>query len=124
MILVGGENLIDMIQTGVQTRNVLFEANPGGSSYNLALAVGRQGEKVGYITPISSDANGDLLAEKLRSSNVELLGGRVSAQTSLAVVTVSNGSPKYAFYREQTADRLISIEALNAHLNRYVSIFL
>ena len=55
MILVGGENLMDMIQTGHQNHNALFEAVPGGSPYNLAMAVGRQGANVGYITPISED---------------------------------------------------------------------
>ena len=41
MILVGGENLMDMIQIDNQYQNALFKAIPGGSPYNLALAAGR-----------------------------------------------------------------------------------
>ena len=40
MILVGGENLMDMIQVDNQYQNALFKAIPGGSPYNLALAAG------------------------------------------------------------------------------------
>ena len=65
MIIVGGENLMDMIQTGRQNNNALFEAVPGGSPYNLAMAVGRQNIAVSYMTPISRDSSGDQLAEKL-----------------------------------------------------------
>ena len=36
MILVGGENLMDMIQVDNRNENALFEAVPGGSPYNLA----------------------------------------------------------------------------------------
>ena len=72
MILVGGENLMDMIQVDNRNENALFEAVPGGSPYNLAMAAGRQGVQVGYVTPISEDSNGDHLAAKLLSSNVRL----------------------------------------------------
>ena len=41
MIFVGGENLMDLIQTGHQNENGLFEAVAGGSPYNLAMAAGR-----------------------------------------------------------------------------------
>ena len=58
MILVGGENLMDMIQVDNQNDIALFEAVPGGSPYNLAIAAGRQGASVGYVTPISEDSNG------------------------------------------------------------------
>ena len=54
MILVGGENLMDMVEIGENTNNRLFEAIPGGSPYNVAMAIGRQGQKVGYLTPIST----------------------------------------------------------------------
>ena len=37
MILVGGENLMDMIQIDNQNENALLEAVPGGSPYNLSL---------------------------------------------------------------------------------------
>ena len=123
MILVGGENLMDMIQVDKQNENALFEAVPGGSPYNLAMAAGRQGVQVGYITPISEDSNGDQLAANLLSSNVRLLGPRVSAPTSLAMVNIEGGTPSYAFYREGTAERLVTLDKLIQNLTGEVAIF-
>ena len=60
LIAVGGENLIDYAdREGVAT------AHPGGSPYNVAMALGRLGANVAYISPISDDHWGDLLAETL-----------------------------------------------------------
>ena len=123
MILVGGENLMDMIQVDNRNENALFEAVPGGSPYNLAMAAGRQGVQVGYVTPISEDSNGDQLAANLLSSNVRLLGPRVSAPTSLAMVNIEGGTPSYAFYREGTAERLVTLDKLIQNLTGEVAIF-
>ena len=123
MILVGGENLMDMIQVDNRNENALFEAVPGGSPYNLAMAAGRQGVQVGYVTPISKDSNGDQLVANLLSSNVRLLGPRVSAPTSLAMVNIEGGTPSYAFYREGTAERLVTLDNLTKNLTGEVSIF-
>jgi len=123
MILVGGENLMDMIQIDNQNENAIFEAVPGGSPYNLAMAAGRQGVKVGYVTPISKDTNGEQLAQKLVNSNVSLLGPRVTAPTSLAMVNIENGIPSYSFYREGTAERIITLDTLSENITSEVSIF-
>ena len=123
MILVGGENLMDMIQVDNQYQNSLFKAIPGGSPYNLALAAGRQGVRVGYVTPISEDPNGDLLVANLLGSNVQLLGPRVPEPTSLAMVNIEGGTPSYAFYREGTAERLVNLEKLTKNLTDDVAIF-
>ena len=123
MILVGGENLMDMIQIDNQNENAIFEAVPGGSPYNLAMAAGRQGVKVGYVTPISKDTNGEQLAQNLLNSNVSLLGPRVTAPTSLAMVHIDDGIPSYSFYREGTAERLVTLDSLSKNLTSEVSIF-
>ena len=123
MILVGGENLMDMIQIDNQNENTLFEAVPGGSPYNLAMAAGRQGVKVGYVTPISKDKNGEQLAQNLFNSNVSLLGPRVTAPTSLAMVHIEDAIPSYSFYREETAERLVTLDSLSKNLTSEVSIF-
>lgn len=114
MILVGGENLIDFIQTGVEDGILTYKAMPGGSPFNCAMAVGRQGVSVGYLTPISSDSLGGTLAARLVDSGVELLAERRTEPTSLAVVALENGVPAYQFYRERTAERMVSLESLTA----------
>ncbi len=123
MILVGGENLMDMIQVDNQYQNALFKAIPGGSPYNLALAAGRQGVQVGYVTPISEDSNGDQLEANLLGSNVQLLGPRVPEPTSLAMVSIEGGTASYAFYREGTAERLVALDELTKNLTGDVAIF-
>ena len=123
MILVGGENLMDMIQVDNHDQNALFKAIPGGSPYNLALAAGRQGVRVGYVTPISEDSNGDQLVANLLGSNVQLLGPRVPEPTSLAMVNIEGGTPSYAFYREGTVERLVNLDKLTKNLTDDVAIF-
>lgn len=109
MILVGGENLIDFIESADGT----FTANLGGGPFNIAKAMARQGQKVGYLTPISLDQMGDRLAADLESDGVALLAPRSSAPTSLALVTLKNGQPSYQFYRQKTAERQVSAPLLN-----------
>lgn len=114
MILVGGENLIDFLQTGVEDDIPTYKAMPGGSPFNCAMAIGRQGVSVGYLTPISSDSLGGTLAKRLVDSNVELLAERNAKPTSLAVVALENGMASYQFYRENTAERMVTLESLTA----------
>ena len=114
MISIGGENLIDFV-SGDPAANGLpqYVANPGGSPYNVAMAVGRQGHKVAYLTPISEDALGDLLAERLVESQVSLAAPRVPQPTSLAVVSITDGIPTYAFHRNGTAERQVTKQNLH-----------
>ncbi len=109
MILVGGENLIDFIESS----DGAFTANLGGGPYNIAKALARQGQKVGYLTPVSSDQMGDRLAAGLIADGVELLAPRSEAPTSLALVTLLGGQPHYQFYRQKTAERRVSTTLLN-----------
>ena len=70
MIVVGGENSIDLVQVRDADGLPEFRAVPGGSQYNCALALGRLGANPRYITPISTDGMGDLLADALDKSGV------------------------------------------------------
>ena len=112
MILVGGENLIDFIQSDANTPTPSYQANVGGGPYNCAKALGQQGTDVGYITPISTDSLGGLLMETLQEANVRILSDRRAEPTSLAVVSLQNGAPRYQFYRENTAERNVSMASL------------
>jgi len=120
MILVGGENLIDFIQAKDPVNGLpVYRANPGGSPFNAAKALGRQvrgseAARVGYLTPISSDVLGGLLAQQLEDAEVALLAPRRSEPTSLAIVSLKDGVPAYQFYRESTAERMVTLEGLEA----------
>ena len=84
MITVGGENLIDYVQTGLAGGLPVYTAIPGGSCYNVAIAIARQNQPVTYATPISNDSLGDILADRLTSDGVILGAPRSDAPTSKA----------------------------------------
>ncbi len=113
VILVGGENLVDLFQTE-QGDGLSYQAKPGGSPFNCAMAIGRQRARVGYLTPVSKDNLGQLLAATLEGSGVDLLAARHEEPTSLAVVSLNDGVPSYQFYRENTAERMVTLEGLTS----------
>ena len=100
-----------------------FRALPGGSQYNCASALGRLGTRPHYITPISTDSLGVLLADTLVESGVVVAAERVDAPSSLAVVTLQAGQPSYQFYRDGTAERLVSAESLKAAMPAQTRVF-
>ena len=111
LIAVGGENLIDYVnREGVAT------GYPGGSPFNVAMALGRQGADVAYLSPISTDEWGELLSGTLIGSGVTLTGGRRPEPTTMARVTVAAGIPTYRFERDGTAERMVTLETLRAAL--------
>lgn len=107
VIAIGGENLIDQVVQPHATTN-----HPGGSPFNVALAAARQGGVVRYVTPISTDTWGDMLAARLAEAGVQLAGGRVAQPSTLARVTLCDGVPSYSFRRTDTAERQVSTAML------------
>ncbi len=113
MILVGGENLIDFIQDPPDGGHPAYRAVPGGAPFNVAKATARQDCDVGYLTPFSSDTLGQLLqADLMAEDRVEKLHAGSDLPTSLAVVSLTDGQAHYQFYRQGTAERDVTAEAL------------
>jgi fructokinase len=109
MILVAGEALIDMLPLE-RDGLALFRPVPGGSPFNVALALGRLGIPVRFLCPLSRDAFGDLLGRTLRDSGVDVsLCPLTDALSTLGFVTLDpiHRSARYAFYTEATAGCLL-----------------
>ncbi|WP_127143851.1 carbohydrate kinase family protein [Pelagibacterium montanilacus] len=126
MFVVAGESLIDLVaapQAG--PRGLEMTAHAGGSPYNCALALGKLGNRTGFLCPISKDSFGEMLAAPLDAAGVDqLIAGRSACNTTLAVVTRNDkGLPSYAFYRQGTAERDISVDRLRAALPDTISAF-
>jgi fructokinase len=119
MILVGGENLIDLIEAD----DGRFTASLGGGPFNIARTLARQGQSVGYLTPVSTDAMGDRLAGALQKDGAALLPPRSTAPSSLALVSMQNGQPSYQFYRQKTAERRVSAPLLNKIIPKHPAAF-
>lgn len=110
MIVVGGEALVDLVPVP-GTRDVGGPLQPrwGGGPYNVAVALGRLGVPTRFLSRISTDPFGGALLERLHAAAVDTaLVQRGPQPTSLAVVTLAaDGSARYGFHLEGTADRLL-----------------
>ena len=120
-IAVLGEALIDFIVG----EDGAYRPHLGGSPYNVAIGLARQGMNVSYLSPFSDDTFGDQLRDSLRKEGVDTPIARRSLwPTSLALVTVDgNGIPSYRLYREGIADKDISFEEVEANLPRDLKVF-
>jgi fructokinase len=114
-----GEVLIDFIplQKGVALKDVVaFERAPGGAPANVAAAVAKYGQKAAMISKLGNDAFGDFLVEKLVEAGVEIdkVYRTGDANTALAFVSLKeNGERDFSFYRNPSADLLLSEEEID-----------
>jgi fructokinase len=111
MILACGEAIVDLVpsSTGIE---VAYIARPGGSSFNVAIGLGRLGAPVGFLGRISTDRFGRMLRSHLESDGVDCRFVMPGAEpTTLAVVQVEEGGePEYAFYGEGAADCMFGVD--------------
>lgn len=105
MILVTGEALIDLLPRDVDGQSLLKPV-PGGSPFNVALALGRLGVPVRFLCRMSRDAFGTRLVKTLEESGVGLEWcRRTEALSTLGFVTLNpeTRGAEYAFYTQDTA---------------------
>lgn len=120
-----GEGLIDFTQQGDA-----FIPHPGGSPYNVAIALGRLGGPVKFCTQLSTDMFGKQLYNYLQNNQVAVENIiRSNSPSTLAFVsTPENAEPEYAFYSTNAADVMLddscSFPHLSARLHHFGSISL
>ena len=121
MIICCGEALIDFIPT---PDGSAYQSCPGGSILNIAVGLGRMAVPVGFLSRLSTDLFGDILADQLLKNKVDLkYCSRVDGQTTLAFVSLAEGEnaePQYAFYAEGAVDREMTIADLPSQLPKEV----
>jgi fructokinase len=109
MILVGGEALVDLVPAPETVPGELgpLLPLPGGGPYNVAITVGRLGAPVRFLSRLSTDSFGDALLRRLELSGVDTsMVQRGPEPTTLAVAGIAaDGSARYSFHVEGTADR-------------------
>ncbi|MCP5366005.1 MAG: carbohydrate kinase [Hyphomicrobiales bacterium] len=108
MIVCCGEALIDMLPRRLPDGGDVFLPVPGGAVFNTAVALGRLGEEVQFLSGLSTDMFGRRLVAHLEESGVGTrLCKRCPRPTTLAFVTLTDGNAQYAFYDEGTAGRML-----------------
>ncbi len=113
MILSCGEALIDMLPRTSTLGEASFAPYAGGAVFNTAMALGRLGAPSGFFSGVSTDMLGEILADTLQASNVDLsFCARSDRPTTVAFVKLVNGQATYAFYDEGTAGRMLALSDL------------
>ncbi len=118
MILVTGEALIDLFIGTATITGFPAEAVAGGSPFNVAIGLGRLGRPAAFLSTLSEDVFGTILAKTLTESGVSSAYiQRLPNVTTLSVVATSpSGQPQYSFYAPNSADRALTPEALPTDL--------
>lgn len=106
-ILVCGEALVDLVPVH---EGPLLSPNLGGGPFNVAVAIGRLGSQVAFLSRISRDPFGEQILTSLRDAGVDISWvQRGDEPTTLAMTTLAeDGSAEYSFYADGTADRLVA----------------
>jgi fructokinase len=126
LIVSFGEMLIDFVPTesGVSLAEAPgFLKAPGGAPANVAIAVTRLGGKAAFVGKLGDDEFGHMLAGILRQYGVVDKGINFDkgARTALAFVTLrADGDREFMFYRNPSADMLLTPDELNLDLIRSV----
>ena len=120
-IAIVGEAIIDFIAN----HRGEYQPHLGGSPYNVAIGLARNGESVSYLSPFSSDNFGELMRSSLHQEGVQTpLYRRSRYPTSLALVTIdAHKQPSYTLYREGIADKDIALAEIAAQLPEDLTVF-
>ncbi|XP_008790605.2 fructokinase-1-like isoform X2 [Phoenix dactylifera] len=129
LVVSFGEMLIDFVPTvaGVSLAEAPgFLKAPGGAPANVAVAVTRLGGRSAFVGKLGDDVFGRMLAAILRDNGVVDAGITFDsgARTALAFVTLrKDGEREFMFYRNPSADMLLTESELNLDLIRSAAVF-
>lgn len=116
MYLCCGDALYDLF-VGASERSasaLKLEGDVGGSPINVATGLARLGQASAYFTQLSTDLFGERMRAKLLTEGLNLdTCLSTERNTTLAVIeTNPDGSARYAFYTEGTADTSLTVDDL------------
>uniref|UniRef100_A0A7R9ZY94 Carbohydrate kinase PfkB domain-containing protein n=1 Tax=Pyrodinium bahamense TaxID=73915 RepID=A0A7R9ZY94_9DINO len=106
-LCVAGEALIDFLPATLAEGGSAYRGVPGGSPFNCCIAAQRLGIPVSFLGVLSTDLFGEELYGHLAREGVDMeFVARAGKPSTLAFVSRSKGEgEKYAFFKENSADR-------------------
>lgn len=119
MFLSCGDALFDLfVDSNADVNTVALSGGVGGSPLNVAIGLCRLGHHSRFLTKVSSDPFGQRMARHLKENNLDTsLCIDTNQNTTLAIVEKnSDGSAKYVFYLDNTADASITHGDIPAQL--------
>ena len=111
MFLSCGDALFDLfVDSDPKQNNIALSGVVGGSPLNVAIGLARLGHHSQFFTKISSDPFGQRMKRHLVENNLDTsLCVDTDQNTTLAIVEKQHdGSAKYVFYTDNTADASIT----------------
>ncbi|MFW6368442.1 MAG: carbohydrate kinase family protein [Spirochaetota bacterium] len=114
MIACIGEALIDFIPATTHDGVQAYIPSPGGSPYNTAITCGRLEHPTYFLSRLSGDFFGRDLRTSLERNrvNISYVASGEEPTTLAFVRKNSAGDAEYAFFANDSADRLITIDDL------------
>jgi fructokinase len=124
-----GEALIDFIplESGVPLADVsAFKKAPGGAPANVAVGIAKLGYTSAFIGKVGDDPFGHFLAKTFATNGVDT--SRMifdpNYRTGLAFVSLTKeGVPEFMFYRNPSADMMLSSEDIDSEFIKSARIF-
>lgn len=118
MYLCCGDALYDLFvgDSALSPSALSLEGDVGGSSINVAIGLARLGQTSGYFTKLSTDLFGERMRAKLIDEGLALdTALSTDRNTTLAIIEKNpDGSARYVFYTNGTADTSLTTEELPA----------
>ena len=120
-IVVSGEVVADLIAAAAQPE--IYRFHVGGQGANVAHALARLGLPTTLLMPLSRDALGERFLTALSAAGVRLpLAASSDMPTSVPLVSLQEGQPRYSLYRDGVADRDLRHEQILAALPRHPAV--
>jgi len=105
LFVAAGEILVDFTPIVEAGATVGFRMHPGGSPFNVAVALARLGARVEFAGKASTDFFGRYLVSVLQREGVGMrFLSRSGSPSTLAFVALDEGEPAFSFYGGQAAD--------------------
>lgn len=126
-IVALGECLIDFTPSGKGDGDImLYSQNPGGAPANVLAMATILGSKTAFIGKVGDDGFGHFLKKKIEAVGIDCSNLILDSdhQTTLAFVTLDDrGDRSFSFYRDRTADVMLSSSEVDLSLLDRCTVF-